>query len=217
MNRRTAPSGVRLGAEQGVRESGNGALIGSNQLHVTPAAGPTPAALFAAFLSIALSGFGGVLPFARRMLVDRRGWLSAAEFTETLSLCQSLPGPNVVNMSIVVGGRACGWRGSVAAFTGLVATPVAIVIALGALYSRFGGLAEVRAALVGLGAAASGLVASTAVRMAEPLLKSRPIAAAPFIAIAFVLVAILKVSLPLVLVGLAPISIAAAWAWKRRL
>ena len=127
--------------------------IGSNPLQVTRAVAPSPSALFAAFFSIALSGFGGVLPFARRTLVDRREWLTAAEFTETLSLCQSLPGPNVVNMSIVVGGRACGWQGSVAAFAGLVATPVAIV----------------------------------------------------------------KVSLPLVLVGLAPISIGAAWAWKRRL
>ena len=180
------------------------------------AAPPRPAALFRAFFSIAISGFGGVLPFARRMLVDQRGWLTADDFTETLSLCQSLPGPNVVNMSIVVGARACGWRGSVAAFGGLVAAPLAIVIALGALYSRFGGLDQVRAALVGLGAAASGLVAATALRMAEPLLKTRPVVAAPFIAVAFVLVAIAKVSLPLVLLGLAPISIATAWAWKRR-
>lgn len=183
---------------------------------MTPSATPTPRALFGAFFAIALSGFGGVLPFARRTLVDQRRWLSAAEFTETLSLCQTLPGPNVVNMSIVVGGRACGWRGSVAAFTGLVAAPVAIVISLGALYTRFGGLAEVRAALIGLGAAASGLVAATAARMAEPLLKTRPFAAAPFIAIAFLLVAIVKVSLPLVLLGLAPISIAVAWAARRR-
>ena len=93
-----------------VREFGDGA-IGSSPLQVARSATPRPAALFAAFFSIALSGFGGVLPFARRTLVDRRGWLTAAEFTETLSLCQSLPGPNVVNMSIVVGGRACGWRG----------------------------------------------------------------------------------------------------------
>lgn len=199
-----------------MREFGDGA-IGSGPLQVTRPVAPHPAALFATFFSIALSGFGGVLPFARRTLVDRRGWLSAAEFTETLSLCQSLPGPNVVNMSIVVGGRACGWRGAVAAFSGLVGAPVVIVITLGALYSHFGGLAQVRAALTGLGAAASGLVAATAVRMAEPLLKIRPIVAAPFIAMTFVLVALVKVSLPLVLVGLAPISIAAAWAWKRRL
>src|SRR5277367_1483674 len=81
---------------------------------------PSIRTLFLAFLAVGLSGFGGVLPFARRALVERRGWLSPEDFTETLSLCQTLPGPNVVNLSIVVGARACGWRGSVAAFVGLV-------------------------------------------------------------------------------------------------
>jgi chromate transporter len=176
---------------------------------------PTAAALFSTFFQIALSGFGGTLPFARRTLVERRGWLTPDDFTETLSLCQSLPGPNVVNMSIVVGARACGWRGSLAAFAGLVGTPVLIVVTLGALYSRFGGLAEVRHALVGLGAAASGLVVATAARMAEPLLRSRPWVAAPFIAAAFLAVAILRFPLPWVLVVLAPISIGAAAMWRR--
>jgi chromate transporter len=176
---------------------------------------PGPAALFATFFQIAISGFGGTLPFARRTLVERRGWLTPDDFTETLSLCQSLPGPNVVNMSIVVGARACGWRGSAAAFVGLVGTPVLIVIALGALYSRFGELPEVRRALIGLGAAASGLVVATAARMAEPLLRSRPWVAAPFIAAAFLAVAILRLPLPWVLVVLAPISIGAAAGWRR--
>jgi chromate transporter len=176
---------------------------------------PGPRALFATFFQIAVSGFGGTLPFARRMLVERRAWLSADDFTETLSLCQSLPGPNVVNMSIVVGARACGWRGSLAAFAGLVGTPVLVVIALGALYSRFGGLDQVRHALVGLGAAAAGLVVATAARMAEPLLKSRPWVAAPFIGAAFLAVAIARLPLPWVLVVLAPISIAAAAGWRR--
>jgi chromate transporter len=177
---------------------------------------PTPRALFVTFFSIALSGFGGTLPFARRTLVERRGWLTPDDFTETLSLCQTLPGPNVVNMSIVVGARACGWRGSVAASLGLVATPVLIVIALGALYSRFGGLEMVRHALLGLGASASGLVVATAARMAEPLLRSRPWIAAPFMLTAFAAVALARLPLPYVLIVLGPISIAAAWMWKRR-
>ena len=177
---------------------------------------PTPATLFAAFLSIALSGFGGVLPFARRMLVDERQWMTADDFNETLSLCQSLPGPNVVNMSIVIGARACGWRGSLAAFAGLVGTPVIIVTILGMLYSRFGGIEQVRHALVGLGAAASGLVVATAARMAEPLLKGRPWIAAPFILAAFAAVAILRFPLPYVLMVLGPLSIALAWCWRRR-
>ncbi len=177
---------------------------------------PSLSGLFAAFFTIALSGFGGTLPFARRVLVDRKAWLTPEDFTETLSLCQTLPGPNIVNMSIVVGARHHGWRGSIAAFAGLVGTPVLVVIGLGALYSRFGGLPDVRAALTGLGAAASGLVAATAARMAEPLLKSRPWIAAPFIAAAFGAVALLRAPLPFVLLALGPVSIAAAWLWRRR-
>ena len=177
---------------------------------------PSLQALFAAFFSIALSGFGGTLPFARRTLVDRLAWLTPEDFTETLSLCQSLPGPNIVNMSIVVGSRAHGWRGSAAAAAGLIGTPVIIVITLGALYTRFGGLNEVRHALVGLGASASGLVAATAARMAEPLLRSRPWIAAPFILLAFVAVALARLPLPYVLLVLAPISIGLAWWWRRR-
>jgi len=152
---------------------------------VTPR--PSLRALFSAFFAIALSGFGGTLPFARRTLVDRLGWLTPEDFTETLSLCQSLPGPNIVNMSIVVGSRAQGWRGSVAAASGLIGTPVIIVIILGALYSRF-----------------------------EPLLKTRPWIAAPFILLAFVAVALLRLPLPYVLLVLAPISIVLAWRWHRR-
>ncbi len=184
----------------------------------TPAPPPKPglAELFAVFFSIALSGFGGTLPFARRTLVERKRWLSPDDFNETLSLCQTLPGPNVVNMSIVVGARAAGWRGSVTAFTGLVATPVAIVIMLGALYSRFGGLDQVRAALVGLGASASGLVAATALRMIEPLVQARPWVALPFVAAAFAAVALLHVTLWLVLAALAPIIIFVTWRWRRR-
>ena len=175
---------------------------------------PTPRALFLAFLAIALSGFGGVLPFARRSLVERHGWLTAEEFTETLSLCQSLPGPNVVNLSIVVGSRARGWRGSVAAFAGLVGAPVVIVITLGALYSRFGSLPQARGALVGLGAAAAGLVAATAARMAEPLLRRRFALAAPFILASFLAVGVFRLPLGYVLLALAPISV--ALVWRRR-
>lgn len=178
--------------------------------------GPTPGQLFVAFLSIALSGFGGVLPFARRTLVERRKWLSPEEFNETLSLCQSLPGPNVVNLSIVVGARASGWRGSLCAFAGLVGAPFLIVIGFGLLYTRFGALPAARGALLGLGAAASGLVAATAARMAEPLLHSRPRLSAPVAVAAFAGVALLRFPLPGVLLTLAPAGIAGAWILGRR-
>jgi chromate transporter len=172
---------------------------------------PAPKALFAAFLTIALSGFGGVLPFARRELVERRGWLTADDFNETLALCQSLPGPNVVNLSIVVGARAAGWRGSLAAVAGLIGAPVVIVIAAAALYGRFGGLAAAQGAISGLAAAAAGLVVATAARMAEPLLRRRLWAAAPFMLAAFAAVGVLRLPLAYVMIALGPLSVALAW------
>ncbi|HZZ34340.1 MAG TPA: chromate transporter, partial [Caulobacteraceae bacterium] len=167
--------------------------------------------LFSAFLSIALSGFGGVLPWARRMLVEKKGWLTDEAFTETLSLCQSLPGPNIVNVSIVVGSRFAGAKGAVAALSGLVAAPMLIVIVLAALYDRFGGVERLQGAIVGIAAAAAGLVVATAAKLAEPLLKRRPLRATPFIALAFVGVGILRFPLPWVLLALAPLSVAAVW------
>ena len=172
---------------------------------------PNARELFVAFLSIALSGFGGVLPFARRMLVERRHWLTDEDFNETLSLCQSLPGPNIVNMSIVTGSRFAGAKGAVAAFSGLVLAPVAIVITLGVLYGRFGAMPRLQGGIAGIGAAAAGLVVATAAKMAEPLLRRRLLTATPFILLAFVGVGILRFPLPWVLLGLAPVSIALVW------
>ena len=177
-------------------------------------AAPQPRTLFLAFLSIALSGFGGVLPFARRELVERRGWLTADDFNETLALCQSLPGPNVVNLSIVVGARVAGWRGSLAAVSGLIGAPVAIVLAVGSVYARFADLPQVQGAILGLAAAAAGLVVATAARMAEPLLRRRFLLAAPFIAAAFAAVGVLRLPLPYVMAVLAPVSV--VLAWRRR-
>lgn len=172
---------------------------------------PGPAPLFVAFLTVGLSGFGGVLPFARRMLVERRAWLTEAQFNETLALCQTLPGPNIVNVSIVVGSRFAGPGGALAAVTGLMAAPVAVVLVLATLYARFGQVGRAPELIAGLGAGASGLVAATAAKMAWPLIRKHPATAAPFIAIAFVGVGVLKLPLLWVLLALAPFSVALAW------
>ncbi len=175
---------------------------------------PGAAQLFLAFLGVGLSGFGGVLPFARRELVERRRWLTPEDFNETLSLCQSLPGPNIVNVSAVVGARFAGARGSLAAVTGLMAAPVAIVIALGLLYGRLAHVGRAPQVMAALGAAASGLVAATAAKMAWPLLKRRPVSAGAAMLAAFVGVGLLALPLPWVLLAVAPVSVAIAW-WLR--
>jgi chromate transporter len=180
----------------------------------TPPTAPGPSALFLAFLGVGLSGFGGVLPFARRMLVERRAWLTEDAFNETLALCQTLPGPNIVNVSVVVGSRFAGPLGAVAAVTGLMAAPVAIVLVLATLYGRYGAIGRAPAMLEALGAAASGLVAATAAKMAWPIVRRRPLSAAPFIVLAFVGVGLLRLPLVWVLLALSPFSIAAAWRYR---
>jgi chromate transporter len=167
--------------------------------------------LFVAFLTVGLSGFGGVLPFARRMLVDDRAWLSEAGFNENLALCQTLPGPNIVNLSVVVGSRFAGPQGAVAAVTGLMAAPVAIVLVLASLYARFGSSGRAQALIAGLGAAAAGLVAATAAKMAWPLIRKRPVSTTPFLILVFLAVGLLRLPLVWVLLALSPFSIAAAW------
>ena len=150
---------------------------------------PTLADLFRGFLGIGIIGFGGVLPWARRMVVDQRAWLTSSEFLETLALCQFLPGPNVVNLSVAVGTRFRGLPGALAALSGLLTAPVLIVIGLGTLYARYGGLPVVRHAFIGLAAAASGLVVSMACRIAWPIRKQPlaiTIALVAFVAIALV-------------------------------
>src|SRR3954462_1042420 len=92
--------------------------------------------LFVGFLKVGLSGFGGVLPFARRMLVEERRWLSEEEFTGVLSLSQVLPGPNIVNVSVIVGRKFQGWIGSILATVGLMLMPLVIVLSLAALYAQ---------------------------------------------------------------------------------
>jgi chromate transporter len=171
--------------------------------------------LFLAFLAVSLSGFGGTLPWAYRMVVENRRWMSPVEFGEVFSLCQFLPGANVVNFSVVFGSRVRGAPGALVCFAGLVGPPFGIVLVLGALYARFGDIAAFGRVLAGVAAAACGLIAATAAKLAEPLIRSR--ARSPWIIVlaAFVTIGLIGWPLPWVLLGLAPLSIALAW-WERR-
>ena len=107
----------------------------------------SPGDLFIAFTQLALQGFGGVLPVAQRDLVEKRRWLSREQFVETLSVGQVLPGPNIVNMSLMIGDRFFGLRGAFASLAGLMVVPLLIVLALAALY---GGHITPAAASLGL-------------------------------------------------------------------
>ncbi|MGH6968122.1 MAG: chromate transporter [Stellaceae bacterium] len=170
--------------------------------------------LFLHFMLISAVAFGGVLPWARRKLVDDRRWLSEREFLDTLALCQFLPGPNIVNLSIAVGARFRGLPGSIAAFLGILGLPCIVVLVLGALYSRYGHLPQVGDGLIAVSAAASGMILAMAGKIATPLLRRRPTESTPVIVAVFVAVALLRFPLPWVLLIAAPISIGVSW-WRR--
>lgn len=162
---------------------------------------------------MALSGFGGVMPWARRMMVEEKRWMSEAEFVDLLALSQLLPGPNIVNVAIGVGTRFHGAPGALVAFAGLMVAPVALCIVLGLLYARFGDLAPLRRAFPGIAAVAAGMVIAMALRIA-PLLRGRR-AALGIAVLAFLGAGIMRWPLGWVVLALAPLSIALA-AWERR-
>jgi len=172
---------------------------------------PAIADLFLAFAGVSISSFGGVLAWARRMLVENKRWMTAEEFNDLLALCQFLPGPNIVNFSAVFGVRVRGVPGALACLIGLLGPSVVLMIAAGTLYRRFGALPELHGVLSGLAAAAAGMIIATAVKLAEPLVRVRrgpehAVALATFAAIG-----VLRLSLPLVLLVMVPASIGFAW------
>ena len=125
----------------------------------------TPLQLFICFSKIGLSGFGGVLPWARRGLVEKDKLLTSEEFSAILGVCQIMPGPNVINVGVCVGSRFCGARGAIAAVAGLTTGPIFIVILLAILCEHFSYIEYVKGALKGIAAVGVGLIASTGFKM----------------------------------------------------
>lgn len=172
-------------------------------------------ALFWAFTRLSMMGFGGVLPIAQRELVERQRWLSAAEFAELLSIGQVLPGPNVVNLSLMVGDRYFGLRGAVVAVTGMIAAPMAVVLALAALYHGLADVPQVVGAVRGMGAVSAGLIGAMGLKL-MPTLARNPLGRALWIPVALaasVAVGLLRLPLWSVIAGLGAVSCALAW-WR---
>src|SRR3954452_11503341 len=160
---------------------------------------PSLVALFMAFARMSLAGFGGVLVFARRAIVEQHRWMTAEEFNETFALCHFLPGPNVVNLSLVFGSRFRGLAGGLAAFAGLLGPPMVIVTILAVLYSQFGEIPALRRTLAGVSCAAVGLLLAVMARMMLPLAKKRDWIGLALLAAVFAAVGMLRLPLPMVL------------------
>ncbi|HEY3794037.1 MAG TPA: chromate transporter [Bradyrhizobium sp.] len=191
-----------------------------------PVTGPAPEsltspppgliALFIAFAKMSLAGFGGVLVFARRGIVEQHRWMTADEFNETFALCHFLPGPNIVNLSVVFGARFAGLAGGIAAFAGLIGPPVVIVTMLGVLYAHFGQVEALRRILAGISCAAVGLLISVVFRMLLPLVKRRDLVALAVMIAVFVAIGLARLPLPAVLLVAIPLSLAVTIVARRR-
>jgi Chromate transport protein ChrA len=162
--------------------------------------------LFASFLKMGLLGFGGVLPWARRVIVDERRWLGDRDFAELIGLCQVLPGPNVVNLSVIIGARTHGIAGSLIAVSGILLVPVGVMLLIAVFYASVANEPIVRNAIAGASAAAAGLIVGTALRL---LLQTRPqvrgllTGGAAFVAVGVLQWPLLWVILVLIVVGVA--------------
>jgi chromate transporter len=166
--------------------------------------------LYLGFLSIGARSFGGVLPWAHRVMVEERRWIAPADFAEVLALCQFLPGPNVGNVSVLLGRRWFGPLGSVVAFAGLMALPLAWVFGLALLYADYSSIPAVRAVVTGVGIAGGGLFIGTAFKLARPLVQ-KPWGIALAVS-CFGVIAIGRVSLFAVL----PVAALLGWFAARR-
>ncbi len=166
--------------------------------------------LYWGFLSIGARSFGGVLPWAHRVLVEEKRWLAPADFAEVLALCQFLPGPNIGNASVVLGRRWFGLPGAIVAFLGLMGLPFFWVLALAALYADVASIPAVKSVVTGVGIAGAGLFIGTAFKLGKPL-ATKPLGLA-IAAGCFMAVGIGRISILYVL----PVAIFIAWFAARR-
>ena len=170
-----------------------------------------------AFSRLALQGFGGVLAIAQRELVERLGWMSREEFVETLAIAQVLPGPNIVNLSMMVGDRFFGLRGAFVALAGMLGVPAIVVLGLAMAYGQVANHPIAENALRGMGAVSAGLIVATGIKLL-PALKKSPLGrtlALGLALLAFVLIGLLRWPLVYVLALIGGAGMAVAW-WKAR-
>jgi chromate transporter len=177
---------------------------------------PGLAELFLAFAKMSVAGFGGVLVWARRGIVEQHGWMTAEEFNETYALCHFLPGPNIVNLSVVFGSRFRGIAGGIAAFAGLVGPPMVIATILAALYARYGEIDALRRILAGVSCAAVGLLIAVVFKMMMPLIRKRDGVGLVMLAAVFIAIGLVRLPLQIVLLVAIPLSLGITIIARRR-
>jgi chromate transporter len=193
-----------------------GPVLNSETAATSEAEAPGVVTLFFAFAKMSLMGFGGVMVWARRAIVEQHKWMTAEQFNETFALCHFLPGPNIVNLSVVFGSKFRGIPGAFAAFLGLVLPPVLIVLCLALLYARYGEIEALRRTLAGVVCATAGLFLGTVIKMLQPIVKQRSLVAIGVVAVVFAAIGIFRWPLPPVLLVAIPASILLVYVMRKR-
>jgi len=168
--------------------------------------------LFVSFTWLAMQGFGGVLAVVQRELVEKKQWLTLDEFVEDWAVAQILPGPNVVNLSLMIGGRHFGLAGALAALSGLLLAPTVLVLLIAAAVAGVAETPMAQGMLRGMGAVSAGLIAAVGIKLIGAL-KNNPMGRLTCIGIAcvtFMAIGILRLPLAWVLLTLGPL--ASVWA-----
>ena len=169
--------------------------------------------LFLSFTTLALQGFGGVLAVVQRELVEKKRWMTREQFVEDWAVAQIMPGPNVVNLSLMIGGRYFGLGGALAALAGMLAAPMVVVLLMAVLFAGVAETPTAQGALRGMGAVAAGLITATGLKLIGALGKNAmglPVCIG-LAALTFVAIALLRWPLAWVLLGLGGVACARAW------
>ncbi|WP_079419981.1 chromate transporter [Thiomonas intermedia] len=171
------------------------------------------AELFWVFNHLTLLGVGGVLPFAQRILVEDKRWLRTEQFVEMLSLGQVLPGPNLINLALMVGQHFFGWRGAAVALAGMLAAPLVLIFLVAMAYAQYASTPAVVHALQGMSAVVAGMVIAMAIKLFPAI--RHDLTNWGWAGLAFAGVGLLRLDLLWVLIALGPIAVALAW-WRLR-
>jgi chromate transporter len=168
--------------------------------------------LFTGFAEMGLCGFGGVATIARHVIVDKRRWMSEHDYATLLGMGQILPGGNIINMTVMLGDRFQGPLGSIVALSGLMIMPLFILLGLTIVYDAYASNPDVRAATIGAGAAAAGLVIGMGLKMGRAL--RLPWVHLAFAVVTFIAMGVLRLPFIATIIVLAPLCIAATF-WMR--
>lgn len=154
--------------------------------------------LFLTFLTIgAISFGGGVVAYLRNSLVTTKQWIDDKEFLELTSISNTLPGLNATNMAILAGDRLGGPIGAVLAMLGMCLPAFVFMTVSGIVYGSHVERPLVDAALRGVAAAATGMIAATWFQIGKKSMKG--FYDAFFLLAAVLLVNHFKLSVPVVL------------------